>query len=359
MLTREERDRVIAELGDHVAPPNSIGNFIRITFVDAPDRVELGDLPLDLNRVSEQASWLVDACLSSRWRRSPSLLERVLDKLITAGKGGLEFPALLTRVQQKIDPNPDPFATFWVLAQQPFLSRPDLRKAARNLVEGVNQPILRVNGPSQSGKTYTTELFSFVMTEIRPELHVVPVALAPGTGPTYKVEELADSLTLTMPNTDPFPQRSTSSYPKALARWLVRNVNRNPGLWVFVLDGFGQQNVQDEVIEFIHLLAQYVITPEYARKMRLVLLHFEKDLVGNWRAWTVDDGPLLPNGVTTQDLIDCLVAYNAQMQAQNQPAKMIAPADIPDIANDMIAAAKKEPYQLKSLYEQLRTIATS
>ena len=357
MLTRDERDQVIADLSDHVAPPNTIGNFIKITFVDPQDRVELGELPLDMNRVSEQASWLVDACLSSRWRRAPSLMERLLNQLITAGKGGLA--SLLTRVQQKIDPNPDPFSTFWVLAQQPFLSRPDLRKAARNLVEGVNQPILRVNGPSKSGKTYTTELFSFVMTETRPDLHVVPVDLAPGTGPTYKVEELAESLTLTMPNTDPFPQRSTSSYPKALARWLVRNVNRNPGVWIFVLDGFGQQNVQDEVIEFIQLLAQYVIAPEFARKMRLVLLHFDKDLVGNWRAWTVDDGPLLPNGVTAQDLIDCIVAFNAKMEAQNQPAKMIAPADIPAIANDMITAATSEPFQLKSLYEQLRAIASS
>jgi|SRR5215213_918084 len=358
MLTRDEREQVIADLSDHVAPPNTMGNFIKLTFIDPQERVELGELPLDLNRVSDQAGWLVDASLSSRWRRSPSLLERLLTRLIDfGGKGGLA--PFLARVQQGIDPNPDPFRTFWVMAQQPFLSRPDLRTAARNLVEGVNQPILRVNGPSKSGKTYTTQLFSFVMTETRPDLHVVPVELAPGTGPTYKVEELAESLTLTMPNIDLVPQRSTSSYPKALARWLVRNVNRNPGLWVFVLDGFGQQNVQDEVVEFIHLLAQYVITPEYARKMRLVLLHFEKDLIGNWRAWTVDDGPLLPNGVTAQDLIDCIVAFNARMQAQKQPAKMIAPAAIPVIANDMIAAAQNDPFQLQSLYEQLRTIASS
>jgi hypothetical protein len=354
MLTKAEREQVISDLTEHTAPPNTVGALFKTTFT-FEYRTDLGEPPLDMNRTSEQAAWLVDACLSLRWRRLPSAMELLLTRLVnTGGKGGLA--PILTRVQQKIDPNPDPFDTLWVMAQQPFFSRLPLRKAARNLVEGVNQPILRVNGPSMSGKTYTRQLFEFVMSEVRPDLHVVPVELAPETGPSYTVEELADSLTLSM-NTDPVPQRSASSYPKALARWLVRNVNRNPGIWIFVLDGFGQK-LQDEVVEFINLLAQYVFTPEFTRKMRLVLLHFDQDLVGNWRPWTVDDGPLVPNGIAASDLIECLVAFNAQMQATDQPDKMIEPADIPVIANDMIAEAKKAPFQLRSLNNQLRAIAT-
>jgi hypothetical protein len=357
MLTKNEREQVIADLTDYVAPPNTMGALIKAAFTP-PSRLEIGEMPLDMYRTSEQATWLVDACLAGGWRLQPSLLESLLNRLVNfGGKGGLD--PILTRVRQGVDPNPDPYRTLWVMNHQPFFSRQALRKAARDLVEGVNQPILRVNGPSKSGKSYTTELFKFVMTEVRTDLHVVPVELAPETGPTYQVEELAESLTLTMPNTDPVPQRSTSSYPKALARWLVRNVNRNPGLWIFVLDGFGQKNMQDEVVELIHLLAQYMFTPEYARKMRLVLLHFDKDLVGNWRPWTVDDAALLPNGLIASDLIDCIVAFNAEMLAQNQADKMIEPADIPVIAKDMIAAAQKEPFQLQSLNDQLRAIATS
>ncbi len=355
MLTKDERQKVIDQLSEHVAPPNTMGNFIRQTF-GAADRAELGELPLDLNRTSEQAAWVVDACLSSRWRRNPSLLEQLLapfDFLEILG-----FKELQGRVRRKEDPNPDPFDSFWVLVNQPFLSRPALRKAAKALVEGVGQPILRVNGPSKSGKTYTTELFNFVKAD-RHDLHVVPAELAPGTGPTYRVEELAESLTLSMGNADPMPQRSTSSYPKALARWLVRNVNRSSGVWIFVLDGFGQPNVQDEVIEFIHLLAQYMFSPEYSRKMRLVLLHFEKELIGNWRAWTVDDGPLPLNGVTAADLIACLTAFNAEMQGQNKPEKMIEPAGIPIVANDMLTRSSTAGFQLPSLYKQLLDIASA
>ena len=352
MLTKQERDDVIAALAQHLGL-TPVGPLIQVVFT-LPDRAELGEINTQLNTATDQAAWIVDSCIANRWRRNPSLLELLLNRLVNnAGFGALA--PILTRVQQKIDPNPNPFDSLWVLASQPFLSRPDLRAAAKALVEGVNQPIMRVNGPSKSGKTYTTQLFSFVMSEAWPDLHVVPVELAPETGPTYKVEELAESLTLTMVTDDP-PERSTSSFPKALARWLVRNVNRNKGVWIFVLDGFGQPNVQAEVTELIRVLAEYTINPEFARKMRLVLLDYDQDLIGNWRAWTVDEGPLQLNGVTESDLIDCLQAFNNRIQSIN-PAKMIAPTDIPTIAKAMLAKAQTEPPQLPSLYNQLLKIA--
>lgn len=350
MLKTDERDEVIAALSDYAAPPNSVGALIRTVF-STPDRAELGDLPLDLLTVTDQATWLVDACLLSRWRRTPSLLEQLLSGLVVRGKGQLE--ELVTRVQNKIDPNPNLFNSFWVLAHQPFLSRPQLRRAARDLVESVNQPILRVYGPSQSGKTYTRELFNYVKETGRVELHVAPADLAEGAGPTYTVVDLAEMLALPMKNTDPLPERNASSYPRALVRWLVRNMNRNPGLWIFVLDGFGQPDVQDEVIEFINQLAQLMFSPEYSRKMRLVLLHFDKDLIGNWRAWTADDGPLALNGVTVNDVIDCLTAFNEKMRIENQPTRIIEPSEIPVLASAMLANAQTEPFLLPSLYSQL------
>lgn len=351
MLTKDERKEVIDELSDYAAPPNSVGALIRTVFT-VQDRAELGDLPLDLLTVTDQSTWLVDSCLVSRWRRTPSLMEQLLTGLVVRGKGPLQ--RLVTRVQQQIDPNPDLFKTLWVLAHQPFLSRPQLRNAARDLVENVDQPILRVYGPSKSGKTYTAELFNYVRERGRAELRVAPADLAEGAGPTYTVEDLAETLALPMKNTDPLPPRSASSYPRTLVRWLVRNMNRNPGLWIFVLDGFGQPNVQPEVIEFINQLAQLMFSPEYSRKMRLVLLHFEKDLIGNWRTWTVDDGPLALNGVSVNDVIDCLTAFNQLMQVENQPTRIIDPAEIPVLASAMLANAQTDPFLLPSLYNQLK-----
>jgi hypothetical protein len=358
MLTRDERDQVIDDLADHVGLTSSIANVITIVF-QGPDRTELGNFPLNINNVRDQAAWLVDGCLSSRWRLNPSLLELLLVRLTgQGGKGGL-MP-ILQRVRTGVDPNPDPFNSLWVLASQPFLDRGPLRGTARQLVEDSSQPILRVNGPSRSGKTYTTELLSFVMEEARPDLHVVPVELAPETGPMFEVEELAEGLALMMEKRDPFPARSNSSYPKALVRWLISGAFANPGIWVFVLDGFGQPNLKLEVVEFIRVLAQHVAIPAYARRLRLVLLHFDQPLTGNWRAHTVDDGPLVLGGITATDLEDCLREFNTKMQALNRLNKMINPADIPTIAVRMFNNANKNPAtQLPTLYEELWTIATS
>ena len=90
--------------------------------------------------------------------------------------------------------------------------------------------------------------------------------------------------------------------------------------------------------------------------MRLLLLDYDQDLVGNWRAWTGDEGPLQNNGITATDLVVCLQALNIKMQAED-PNKMIEPAAIPTIADAMLAKSKTEPPQLTSLYQQLLKIA--
>src|SRR5215831_252680 len=150
MLTASERKQVIDELSDHVGF-TPMGSFISIVFV-GDDRKELGSLPVDLNNISDQAAWVVNSCLASCWRRSPSLLELLLERMVVQGGKGALAP-VLARVRRKEDPNPDPFATLWVLSNQPFLDRVPLRSAAKRLVEEITHPILRVNGPSLSGKT--------------------------------------------------------------------------------------------------------------------------------------------------------------------------------------------------------------
>jgi hypothetical protein len=354
MLTRVERDWVIEDLADHVGLSSPIGGLIRTVFA-GPNRAELGNLPLDLATVPDQAAWVVDSCLTSRWRLNPSLLELLLLRLVNqGGKGRLAY--LLPRVQARTDANPDPFNALWVLADQPFQDRASLRVAPRHVIENSARPILRVFGPPKSGKSYTTELFSFVMQESRPDLHVVPVQLAPGTAASYEVEELADSLTLSMEKADPLPKRSNSSYPGALSRWLIRNANRNPGVWVFVLDGFAQPDLKPEVIELVQLLAQQVAIPEFAKKLRLILLHFDQPLTGNWRAKTIDDS-LQAGGITTQDITNCLTDFNSKMLTLNHPEKMIKAEDIPVVAAQMLTRSSTAASVLQYIYDELMALA--
>jgi hypothetical protein len=355
MLTRDERTIIIDELSDHVGPGGSMGPLITIVFL-APDRAELGSLPLNLNTVVDQAAWLVDSCLASRWRLNPSLLELLLIRLvIQGGKGGLQ--PVLTRVRAQVDPNPNPYMSLWVLSDQPFLDRDSLRTAAKQLIEDVARPILRVNGPKSSGKSYSVELLSYIMQKSRPDIHVVPVQLADGTAPSYGVEELAESLVLSMEKTEPLPPRSNSSYPAALCRWLIRNASKNPGIWIFVLDGFGQPNLKEEVLEMIYQMAQQIGIPEFARKMRLVLVDFNQSLKGNWRARTMDDGLVL-GGVTQKHMEDCLIEFNQRMAAIGRTSKMIQPADITTLAAGLLnRCGGPGASHLPRLYEELLALS--
>jgi hypothetical protein len=355
MLTHEERDWVNEDLAAHVGLTSTIGNFILITF-PGPYKTELGSIPVNLSTIEDQATWVVDACLSSRWRLNPSLLASLLQKLVNQGGKGRLAP-ILTRVQAQEDPNPDPFLAQWVMANQPFLGRLPLRTAAKQVIENFAQPILRVWGPSKTGKTYTTELLNHVMSESRVDLHVVSVEVTPESGPSYTVDELAQDLSLPMVNADRFPERSSSSYAKELCRWLIRNVHRQPGIWVFVLDGFAQKELADEVTDFIQALAQYIVKPEYSRRLRLILLDFdEAPMSGNWRAKTMDD-QLTAGAITAIDIESCLTEFNTRMLAANRPDKAIQPADIPSVAHMMLLNSSSASCPLQKLYDDLLTIA--
>jgi hypothetical protein len=142
-----------------------------------------------------------------------------------------------------------------------------------------------------------------------------------------------------------------------LCRWLIRNVHRQPGIWVFVFDGFAQKELVDEVIDFIQALAQYVIKPEYSRKLRLILLDFEQPpMTGNWRAKTMDD-PLTSGAITVTDIESCLAEFNTRMLAAKRPEKAIQPADVQSVARMMLMNSSTAPCPLQKLYDDLLTIA--
>lgn len=349
----DERADIVHTLADHLAAGTTISTLIAVAF-PGNSRIEFQTLPTNLTNVLDQAAWVVDTCLASRWRLTPSLLESLLDRLVNiAGRG--EFLHILERVRRKEDPNPDPFLSPWLLRDEPFVNRAGLRTAVRSLFEDSSRPILRVNGPEKSGKTYTMQYLNYVSVTTRQDVHVVPVVLTPGTGPSFELSDLTDEMTITM-QTKPFSDLETAA---ARRRWLILWAHRNPGLWIFVLDGFGatdsqgQLEIKKDVHEFILQLAQHIGNPEIGRKLRLVLLHFPMPLLGNWRAMTLDDSA---GGFTTADLIACLHEFNLKMQAMGQTGKMIKLADIPIVANNILNNANATTAPMVSVYNELWTL---
>src|SRR5215218_1334750 len=126
MLRPEQRQRVIKALGEELALRPPLQTFVRTTL--APDEVDvLTQIARSTTPVlpRDEAVLLLDLCVADGWTRTPSLLERVVARLVAAGQGQLND--ILQQVQQKTDPNPDPTQALWVTAELPFFSRSQLR----------------------------------------------------------------------------------------------------------------------------------------------------------------------------------------------------------------------------------------
>ena len=356
MLTPDERRLVIDEFADHIGLTGDVRQFISVVFGTNQQSLLLA-LPTNYTTVPDQAQFVVDHCLESRWSVDPSLLELLLAQLVTyGGKGNLA--ALRNRVHARLDPNPNVYKTLWVLADQPFIDRSNLRPKLTQLIEKNDRPILRVWGARGSGKSYTSELLNYVMDRARPDVHVASATLSIGNGPSYEVSELVETLALAFSPDEPIPERRNSSYAGALCRWVVRNTLKKPGIWIYLLDGFGQTDVTDEIREFVQMLAQQVCAPEFSRRLRLMLLDFDKPLTGNWRAKTLDDALPDPLSIQNQDLEDCLAAHNQRMHEQGTPNKAIKIEDLAVLANALRERAVSEPAEpLRSLYEALLNLS--
>ena len=359
MLTREEFELILPEVADYLSDQVDLRALISIMF--APDHSPiLQELPTNLTRIADQALWLLDYCRMSRWSRNPSLMERLLDRLVSqGGKGGLA--PLRNRVRNGVDPNPNLFQSQWILANQPFFDRAGVRAKAQQLVEKAARPILRVNGPKGSGKSYSSELLAYVAEEGPGHLHVSTATLEDGNGPSFTATELAETLVLSMTPDEQIPERSTSSYPAALCRWIIRCALRRVGVWVLVLDGFGQKDVQPEVRQLVQNLATQILAPEIAKRVRLVLIDYEYDDDGhtnNWRAKMLEDKLPNPAALTHADLMTCLAAHNLRVQSQGKPWNAIEPADVPTLATALLFRASSDSSKrLRGIYNELLAIA--
>ena len=249
MLTQGERVLLQEQLALALSqgnPKNAI-----VTYFGTAAAVVLRDIPTDLDSNDQYAAYVIDICVRSRWSLMPSLMERLVGKLLQAGlsNGTAELTSALDRLKLRQDPTDKYYDSHWVLRQQPFLNRRQLRPLLRSFIQSGQRSLMRINGPG-SGRTYTGEFIDY-LTSCFNELHFIRVEIDPQIGPSYKVEELADELLSPMGGA--VPERSTSEYAANLCRKILRTAVQLPGLWIIILDGFGHGDLQPDVKALIRL----------------------------------------------------------------------------------------------------------
>ncbi|TFW57803.1 hypothetical protein CT676_27765 [Bradyrhizobium sp. MOS001] len=372
MLTFDER-KVLRDQFGLVLSQNDPKNLIKTYFVNEAPTM-LRDFPADLKTYDDYSVRVIEYCLISRWSLTPSLMELLLTQLLASGlsSGTVLLTAALTRVRSRQDPNDRVFDTRWVLNEQPFLNRNDLRPVLKTFIQSSDRSLLQINGPG-AGLSYTAELLDYLAGQF-DELHFVPVKIPESGAPSYSVEAFAADLL------DPMgidvPPSSGSSDAANLCRLILRSTKQQQGVWIFLMDGFGEADLQPSVKELARLLAVRCTAPEYRRKMRVVFINYGEPCADLPRAAVARESVPLPS-VTRQDVIECLIQLNELRTQQGRPAidglgtiadKIMAgipeesgSEEVAAIAfeeNDPEKKRKKEKVRLRHLYDQLWTVAT-
>jgi hypothetical protein len=357
MLTPTEQTTVIDTLANELAQSGDVRTYVTTTFTPREGPI-LRELPTTLVKPDDQAAFVVSYCLEQRWPLPPdkALMEVLLAAMVTSGRADLVPLRDRVALGDKFDPNPDPFMSLWVRDTLPFFSRTQLRPIVKALLGNNSQPILRITGPEASGKTYTRELIDHVCTSTRTDVHVALAEVAKGAGPSYPVEELADTLvTPTIRDVATRPLRTTSNYPASLSRWILNAAVQSPGRWIYVLDGFNQPNLQSETRQLVETLAQQIANPgDFRKRMRMVLVDF------NARLPSVQVGAVMNEIVppaatlTPQALADCLDAHYRDLATRGRPKGTVVRSELEATAASLIAdATSNDALDLQQLNDTL------
>jgi hypothetical protein len=336
VLTNDERRRVERALATVLMSRTQPLSLIAVVFLREPEPILLG-IPTG-STSGEIAAFTLSACLRSGWTQAPPLLERLLEYLVTNALRG-EFQGLLDRVRRREDPNPSLYDSSWILGlSRPFFDRHELRGQVRKLVEEIGRPILRVSADENSfGRSYTGRFFEHLASDRAAGRHVAIAQVSRGAGPGYRIDDLLGDLSTHFRKIDRWPERDGSSYPTAAARWLLRQMMNNDGLWLVVLDGFGQRPLTEEVREAVEELAHRVTVGEHRQRIRLVLLDYPHTLP-NVSVADVLEEKLTPSAaIGRADLLPCLEAWD-DLRRKNGLAG-IAPEELPRVANDLVDRA--------------------
>lgn len=308
MLSPQHRDIVLLALAQHLADK---GPFYAVLATEIRPLVEPQAQQAYLTAIyslekPNSPSTAAALTLELLERQSPpgpqpQLLPRYLESLADGA-----FPNLgpiVNKLREELNDlggvlpigGPDPFETFLIFRQQPFLNRRPLRPKLRQLLFIENGPsVLTVSGPRRSGKTYTTALLEHVRREQQRFQLISPVELG---GEALSPEDVARSLVARMfRRTDSMPTpgpEMRNSYLSRLAEWVVQEALATKGRWCLVLDGANDEGLLGDTETLIHHLAKLTQTGPAYEWLRLVVLDYEDPFLDLWTS-SVDRDKLEP-----------------------------------------------------------------
>ena len=232
-----------------------------------------------------------------------------------------------------------------------FINRAPLRHAIERLSAGANPRVFAVNGPSRSGKSHSLYFIAHIEEKQR-KFEKLVVDLKDEAPAKFRPNMLVRSLVRQMgrnKSVPDIPKEEDSSTParwvRDLADFLLGEIKDSQKLWVIVLDGFGNPNLDELTREMVREL---VVRAARESLLRVVLLQYSDDLLPVELAGRFEREPL--SAFTKDDLRGFFQSY-IRMQGEEPEAAVLdeivdsiwgsVPAGGPE-CNEQIAAMAAE-----------------
>jgi hypothetical protein len=318
MLTPKERSDITELLANRLALQDSPRRFFEDAIRDlTQQRRFLLSFQFDVRDALQSAECSMAMCLADCWTAAPSWLECVLTHL-NRYEQQQALVAIIGRIQRHEDPNPDPFQRTWFGIDMPFYDRASLRLLLRVLLTTPARPVLRINGPSGAGLSYTDRVIG-ELAQLSGPIHVSSAHITSSTASSFDLRDLVTDLTLSLTDSD-LPEQRKSSYPVELARWVVKMALAQPGMHVLVIDGAGLDQIEgNDIDQFVGELAIRVCRNEIRMRTRLVLINYAEPLPV--QPFDMDEETLKdPSQLGAADLIDCISQMIVRRQSCGKPA---------------------------------------
>lgn len=171
----------------------------------------------------------------------------------------------------------DPLA---VADGRPFLDRQGFRQLLPRLGAADTPSCVLVTGEPMAGKSYLSD-FCHAFAMCRSDLKIAYVRAPANATYSESARNLATTLAIRLDiplddeNPMVHPERERDA--EILATWLVQNATSRTLPSLVILDEFGRPGVKEVYHRFVTVLAKEVQAPEIAKRLRLVLIDYDRD----------------------------------------------------------------------------------
>lgn len=249
---------------------------------------------------ADREGWLRDLLMMFKKGRYPDvkaaavrLLDRPVPTLEAAAPGSgavsVSDPPAASRPAARTGDVPamsDPYLTYVIGQQQPFIDRSGLRMHLKDLLSESTSRVLMINGNRPCGKSYTWYFIRQpeLLAGIRPVLVDLSEWKDPAT-PTEVMSSIALQLGLNEPTMDGLTQEIDGLAQKAaqarrLRDWLVGKLQEHDasGRWLLVFDSLDHLGQREETLQLIEFLAGAAIRQRLSG-LRVILLGYANRLL--------------------------------------------------------------------------------